>query len=495
MRLASKFLLVLALGTVVLLIAFALSSHQHEQSVLESEMQKDAALLGTGLGSLFADVWTARGHERALELIDEINSQNEGVRVRWIWLDDARDSESDGRFVPQVGRERLSNLHDQPMLSFVELDTWGKRTQYTYVLVDIEGRSDGALEISEPLAHPYEALRRLLNQFFVFGTSSVLIGGALIVILGEIWVARPLKRLIEKTRRVGRGDLSGPLQMSRNDEFGELARSIDDMCEQLEAARKEIEAEHEARIATLEQLRHADRLRTVGRLASGIAHELGTPLNVVSGRASLIASGKLCPDEVEQSARAIKAETERITTIIGQLLDFARRNTPQKSNVSLRDLVRHTVEMLEPLAEKRSCEIDLQPGDNPLVAADANQVQQVLTNLIVNGIQAMPDGGRVTISVECQSIPQSDAESGPCGYARIEVADEGTGIADEDKEHLFEPFFTTKQVGEGTGLGLSIAYGIVQEHGGWINVESELSRGSRFHVFLPLEEETCAVVC
>ena len=179
-----------------------------------------------------------------------------------------------------------------------------------------------------------------------------LLSGLLAAALGVRFVGQPLRRLMEKTRRIAAGDLQGPIHLGTRDELAELGESLNAMCEQLAESQGKIREETAARIAAMEQLRHADRLKTVGRLASGIAHELGTPLNVVSGRAGLIASGKLTADEVAQSAAAIKAEAEKMTKIIRQLLDFARASTPHKTAVDLRQVVAQTVDLLRPLGRE-----------------------------------------------------------------------------------------------------------------------------------------------
>ena len=176
-----------------------------------------------------------------------------------------------------------------------------------------------------------------------------------------------------------------------------------------------------------------------------------------------------------------------MTKIIRQLLDFARASTPHKAAVDLRQVVGQTVDLLRPLAEKRNVELRLAAGGEPAVAEiDAGQIQQVLTNLIVNAVEAMPGGGKADIAVRSQAAcPPDGGDARPSSYYAVEVRDEGVGIAEEHVWRLFEPFFTTKDVGEGTGLGLSIAYGIVQEHGGWIDVTSRPGAGSCFVVFLP----------
>jgi signal transduction histidine kinase len=178
-----------------------------------------------------------------------------------------------------------------------------------------------------------------------------------------------------------------------------------------------------------------------------------------------------------------------MTKIIRQLLDFARASSPHKAPTDLSTVVGQTADLLRPLAEKRNVQLCIAPGEVSAVAAiDAGQIQQVLTNLMVNAIQAMPNGGNVDIAVRRQTARAPDsADDHPCEYLAIEVRDQGVGIAEEHLQHLFEPFFTTKGVGEGTGLGLSIAYGIVQEHGGWIDVTSRPNQGSCFTVFLPGE--------
>src|SRR5208337_2658068 len=144
---------------------------------------------------------------------------------------------------------------------------------------------------------------------------------------------RPLDLLIAKARRIGGGDLTGPVHLRSRDELAELAENLNHMCAKLAESETRLRQETAARIMALEQLRHADRLKTVGRLASGIAHELGTPLNVVAGRAGLIGSGKLDSQQIVESAAAIKQEADKMTTIIRHLLDFARASTPRKSPV------------------------------------------------------------------------------------------------------------------------------------------------------------------
>jgi signal transduction histidine kinase len=306
---------------------------------------------------------------------------------------------------------------------------------------------------------------------------------------GLRWVADPLEALIDKTKRIGEGDFSQPLKLRGKDELSQLAEAVNQMCEKLASQQDRIVSESTQRLAALQQLRHADRLKTVGRLAAGLAHELGTPLNVVAGRAGLIASGKLPHQDVEASARVIKAEADRITGIVRQLLDFARQCAPQRSPTDLGDLLQRTLRLLKPLADKKAISFALCQTDQPVMAdVDVAQMQQVITNLVMNAVQAMDGPGAITVGLSTTVGPaQGHRDAEPEHWAQITVQDQGPGIPSDVLDHVFEPFFTTKDVGEGTGLGLSIAYGIVQEHGGWIDASSPPGSGARFDVYVPQE--------
>jgi len=311
-------------------------------------------------------------------------------------------------------------------------------------------------------------------------TSEVAIAAALALVLGMVFIGRPISRLAAKARRIGTGDLSGPLHLAQRDELGELATEINLMCDRLAT-------EKDAREQATEQLRHADRLTTVGKLASGLAHELGTPLNVVSGRARLIADKEVEGEDAIKSARIVLEQSERMTSLIRQLLDFARPRAPQKAPVNLASLAIRVTELVGTIARKAKVTLVPPPPDDTLsVDADDGQLHQVLTNLVVNAIQASPEGG--TVELACKSVelaPPPYIGGAVRRWTALEVRDTGVGMTEDTRERIFEPFFTTKPIGEGTGLGLSVTWGIVREHGGWIDVASTVGKGSTFTVFLP----------
>jgi signal transduction histidine kinase len=249
--------------------------------------------------------------------------------------------------------------------------------------------------------------------------------------------------------------------------------------------RARLTMEERLRREALDQLRHSERLNTVGKLASGLAHELGTPLNVISGRAELIGAGQLDANAVGAYATIIAQQAERMTLIIRSLLDFSRRGGTAKAVESVRRLCDETAALLRPLAANVGVELVVtgDDGDAPINRAE---LQQVLSNLITNAVQAMPHGGTVTVSIGEQTVAAPGLPARlKIACTAIRVRDEGVGIPPEVLPKIFDPFFTTKDVGQGTGLGLAVSYGIVSDHDGWIRVDSRLGHGTTFAVYLP----------
>ncbi len=267
--------------------------------------------------------------------------------------------------------------------------------------------------------------------------------------------------------------------------IGGIIISVEDITERKRAEEKLLE-ETKRRIAAGEELRHAERLATAGKVAAGIAHELGTPLSIIAGRAQMVASGEVTGEKAQTSARAIEREAGRIGRIVRQMLDFVRRKGPDGEPSGVADVISRTIALLEPMAVKRSVRLAWQnEGDDDRVAIDAESFQQVVTNLAANAVDAMAEGGDLTVTARAVRVaPHRDPTASPGDFIRIEVRDTGPGIPDKALDHIFEPFFTTKAPGEGTGLGLSVAYGIVEDHGGWITVDTS-PKGTIFSVFLP----------
>jgi signal transduction histidine kinase len=360
------------------------------------------------------------------------------------------------------------------------------RTLYTLVPAVVRGRSGaGAIEIAVSLAGHDAFVRSTVLRLTLAGVAILAVNLALSVLLGRYWIGRPIRQVIAKARAVGMGQLETLLEIRAKDEIGDLAREIKSMATQLATQRDAVERAHRERMAAREQLRHAERLATVGKLAAGIAHEIGTPLNVADGYAKRLLSGTLTGEESASCARTISKQVKRIAAMIKRLMRFARREAPREAPVELVQLALDTVKLMESLEKTNGVRITVD-GVPSMALADANQIQQVLTNLITNGMQAMPKGGTIRIRVDSERRkPAASLGGEEQDYCCITLEDEGAGIGKADLLHIFDPFFTTKDVGEGTGLGLSVAHGIVRDHKGWIDVVSEVGKGSRFSVYLP----------
>jgi signal transduction histidine kinase len=302
------------------------------------------------------------------------------------------------------------------------------------------------------------------------------------------FIGRPVGLLVAYARRVGAGDLSQRLSPRSNDEIGDLAIELSRMCEGLQESRDRAEAEMAERLATVDQLRHADRLATVGTLASGVAHELGTPINVIEGHAQLIQEDRASTEACKENAEIITRQCKRMAQIIRDLLRFARRSGRRAGAADVAEVARETLRMLEPLRHKRDVTVSVESDGDSAARIESDQMQQVLTNIFVNAIQAMCDGGSLSVRICRDRVAVQGKGQDTAEYLCVRVEDTGTGMDENTKSRIFEPFFTTKDVGDGTGLGLSVAFGIVEDHGGWIDVESEPGRGSVFSIYLPPEK-------
>ncbi len=491
MKLTLKLVGFLVLVVILLLAGDLILSVQRETHSFHEDMKKDALILGTSIREWVTDVWERQGEEAALQWVERSNPTDSPIKIRWVWLDESFGT----AHRPVVGQDKLLQGFQQESVFWHQIVDDGKEILYTYLkIATVDHRRPGALEISEPFSPIQQytqqsTSRRLLLMLLIVLLSAVTTG-----ILGMVVVGKPLQQLVDKAKRVGQGKFDEPVVLRGHDELAELGNAINAMSQQLKDARETSQVQHRQRIEVLEQLRHADRLRTVGELASGLAHELGTPLNVISGRASLIVSEKLAHSEVLDSAQIIHGQTERMTKIIRQLLDYARRRQPLRETVHLQNIGQQTVELLTPLMKKKNISLQLRTHQDNTVKVDASQIQQVLTNLVINALHASSAGDGIEIEIDqtlaCRPDPTSDrGDTTPWKCATIAVQDHGLGIEKKHQTRLFEPFYTTKEAGQGSGLGLSIVQGIVQEHGGWIEVESSPGQGSRFTIYLPQETE------
>jgi signal transduction histidine kinase/CheY-like chemotaxis protein/HAMP domain-containing protein len=250
------------------------------------------------------------------------------------------------------------------------------------------------------------------------------------------------------------------------------------------------------RLSLEAQLRQAQKMESIGQLAAGVAHDFNNMLTIIQGHSSSLLSKPTLPPEVVDSVQAVYFAAERAAGLTRQLLMFSRKNVMQPELLDLQKVVGNMSRMLERLLGE-TITLEFQTAvKNSFVQGDCGMIEQVVMNLSLNARDAMPRGGRLTIGIETVDIDAVFIETHPQAHAgrfiRLRVTDTGTGMDSATRGRIFEPFFTTKDVGKGTGLGLATVYGIVKQHEGWLEVNSEPGKGSTFDVFLPASDKVSA---
>jgi len=484
MRLTTKITLAVLLGVTLIFSAYSYLSIQRERVQLKKNLSRESRHIGESLRVIMVELWKQKGEKEAILFLKKANKAYKQTLVRWVWIENNPPLE----YQPQVPIDQLDALHDEETVALLAGSPDGRDFLLTYLPLVTDDDRLGAIELTESMdeLHDYveESLRRSALVIGALIVSGVLFMG----VLGSIWVDRPMRKLKAQAERIGTGDFSTSVNLLGGGEISELSDTIEKMRGQLADARKAEQLANAQRIEALEKLRHSERLATLGQLSAGIAHELGTPLNVISGRAKLMTRDGMTAEDLSRSARIIGDQAERMTQIIRQLLSFARREKPRKQPIDLNTVLRGLQPLLNPTAHKQGVSLSIQEAEQPLPTyADPGQLQQVLLNLTLNAIQAMPDGGEIEVSSGVADVtePPERVKNKSARWVKLQVQDQGVGMDEEKLQKIFDPFFTTKDVGDGTGLGLSIVYGIVEEHGGWIDVKSTPGHGSCFTVYLP----------
>lgn len=325
----------------------------------------------------------------------------------------------------------------------------------------------------------------LLEQKFVDlkkQTLFIFLGIALAGMTGALGVSyllssgilRPIKRLVDASHALAKGDLSHKVTVHGDDEIGELCETFNMMAESLN------ERDRQLREYMHRRLSQSEKLASLGRLAAGVAHEINNPLTGVLTFSHLLLRKTPPGTPDHEDLDVIVRETTRCRKIVKELLDFARETKSERQPSDLNKVIRDTVSLVQNQVSFQNVQVETElDGDLPLVPMDTNEMQQVFTNLTLNAAEAMPDGGTITIRTSRNSDPN-------CVMAT--VTDTGMGIPEENLSKIFDPFFTTKEAGMGTGLGLAVTYGIIQRHEGTIEVESEISKGTTFTIRLPRSE-------
>jgi two-component system NtrC family sensor kinase len=352
----------------------------------------------------------------------------------------------------------------------------------------------GVLDLTLDASRVDEEMVAMRKRTAVLTFFELLLICGFLVFFTRKFVEKPIRKLIGGTKAITQMQLDSPMQIDSSEEMDELARSFDTMRERLKQAMAEnaeftqhLERRVEERTEQLRAAQHkliqADRLASLGQLAASVAHEINNPISGVLNLSMLmqriITPEGVPPRRVEDFRRylgQVSHETARVGRIVSDLLAFSRRARPQSTRADLNAIIRTTVSLVShKLQLANVTPILALQEDLPSLRCDQSQIQQVVMNLVLNGAEAIRDGGSVAVTT------RSEGET-----VVLEVTDTGSGMPPEVLDRIFTPFFTTKDEGKGVGLGLAVVYGIVEAHGGDIEVRSKVGEGSTFRVVLPL---------
>jgi len=324
----------------------------------------------------------------------------------------------------------------------------------------------GAIVVEKSLAPAEASVASNRNLLIVYGIVIFVLVGIVLWLLIVRLVTQPVSNVLEQMRRVQTGDLNARAAAESQDEVGELAGGFNAMVQSLDNATRELEESHQ------KQIQQAGKLASIGELASGIAHEIRNPLAGIGAAVEVLAEENNLNGQRVEIVAEIRQQITRLNRTLHDLLEFARLRDPEIAPCDVHGFIRPMLALVRPDAQKFHVRIEERfAADLPNISADAGQMQQALLNILLNGVQAMPSGGTLTVSTESTQRNGND-------IVRIKVRDTGVGIARQHLAKIFSPFFTTKH--RGTGLGLSITRTIIEKHHGSIAVDSETGNGTTF---------------
>jgi len=348
----------------------------------------------------------------------------------------------------------------------------------------------GVLDIGMSLADVDGEIKGAQNKMIFFAVIAFLVISVTIGISINRYITRPVRELVKGTKKIAEGDLDYSIPIKTEGEIAQLASSFSQMTSDLKKAdeklmewgktlEQKVQQRTEELRKTENQLIQSDKVASLGKLAAGVAHEINSPLTGILTYSSLLLKAKEEGDPDKEDLEVIVNETNRCKKIVKGLLDFARQTEPQKVLSDINEVIDKSIDLVSHQASMQNVKIRKETEPNlPKTMIDVGQIQQVFINILLNAIEAMPQGGTLTVSSDMGD-----------GMAAIRFTDTGVGIPKEVLPKILDPFFTTKKQGKGTGLGLSVSYGIIERHRGKLEVKSQVGKGTTFTVRLPIKEK------
>ncbi len=490
MRISTRLTLAVAAASIVIVGAYGAWQMHDEANELSLAALDDTRLLATvvqvAVENALRDGQRADVDEvlRSLELRDASMD---------ILIYDARHvlvSSSDNHVDTELARHAFSELVKADNSGSRILDRGaGDHVIAWAPLRQENGTPNGTVMVTKP----FEELRRDLIEtaWSTLISLLVLVVAISIVtwVLVEAYVRRPARSLQNSMHRARAGDLHGTVTHERDDELAALVAELDALLAELASTREHLSAEAESRRALEDGLRGIDKLVTVGQLSAGLAHEIGSPLQILEGRARALAKRTDLSADVVRNAEILVTQAERVTRIVDQLVGFSRRKPLHLIPLNLAEVARIVVEFMRTEAERRGVRIELTGGDEdlPHAMADNDQMQQVVLNLLTNALRASTRGTTISVRVGRAEL-EDPATHVKHGGLLIEVTDQGHGMTPEQLARSFEPFFTTWSDNGGSGLGLAVVKAIVTAHRGDIALQSAEHAGTTVTVRVPAAE-------
>lgn len=477
--LASK--LTLALSAVALVVFASVGAWQldAESRDLRAALERDVRLLGRSLEVAFENALRDRQGEDVEETLRELERIDPVVDIFVYAENGALLAASTGA----VERARFAAGGTAPGLRY-DPPQDPREIELAMPLQISRGRPPATLVVVRPLDEMRRDLRATRIRIATSVAAFAAVLAVLTMVLARYWVSRPLARMVVRMRRVKAGDLENDPAERTNDEVGHTLDEFDALVTELREARERLQSEADRRLRLEEGLRDLDKLATVGQLAAGLAHEIGSPLQILEGRLASLEHKADDPSETRRLARISLEHARRITRIVSQLTSLAKRRAPRADELDAAASVRLVVELLEGEARRRGVTLSLRaPSDRLPTVGDGDHLQQLALNLLRNALEATPSGGQVEVSIEPMEFmdPGGSAHSG----IRLVVRDTGRGMDAETLDRAFEPFFTTRVREGGTGLGLAVVKGLADAQGGRVEVDSSPGRGTQFRIELP----------
>lgn len=444
----------------------------------EARLQQEVSLVARAVRLPLADA-LERGRPGAVEQVLASVFRINRVYAVYVYDAEGRTIASVGTVDPEASRGRLTRIAAEGARRG-EYGEVGGREVYSY-FVPINGtggRILGLLHVTRRRSDIQEQVAAMRMPAVGVLSVSLLVILSLVLYGHHGAIGRYLTRLGRSMEHVGGGDRRHRAPVEGPREIASLGATLNAMLDSIEEAEERIRAGRAENAVLEERLRRTEKLAAIGQLAAGVAHELGTPLSVLMGKAQRAERSAAATPAVQRSLEEIRAEVRRMEHIVRQLLDFSRQGRTDRRTVLADRPARAAAAAVLEEAPTAAGNLEISgPAPAPKLCADPLQVEQVLINLLRNALHACPDG-----RVRLEWFSTAD-------QAGFVVDDAGPGIPPGDRPHIFEPFFTTKPVGEGTGLGLAVTHGIVEAHGGHIEVTTSPLGGARFRVTLPRADE------